>query len=282
MNYRHIYHAGNFADVVKHTVLLLMLEKMRQKDRGITVLDAFAGIGVYSLSSDESFKTCEARNGVIKLFRKLANCNSDNSVLKGYQQVVMKYNRSENICKYPGSPAIIANCMRDQDRLICVEKHEEDFKMLKRNLKNLGIKSAIHCMDGYDAIKGISLQTGRGLIVVDPSFEVKNEFEIIIEALSMVRSRYISTPIFIWYPIKDEKSVQRFYKNYNSVGYKESIILEFGYNNKEASGLTKCGIIIANPPHVMTELKTLLRDLSKFLYDVDNSSAGKFYNISIK
>ncbi|MBP7189694.1 MAG: 23S rRNA (adenine(2030)-N(6))-methyltransferase RlmJ [Rickettsiaceae bacterium] len=259
MNYRHIYHAGNFADVLKHIVLISLINKLKQKEKPFGVLDAFAGTGIYNIAGEKAQKTGEAKTG-IELIKSGTNYPD---LVAQYLDIVSSFSKDT----YPGSPAIIASLLRDNDRLIATELHSEDYAELKKNMRSFK-NSEIHHMDAYNATKAFTpLKEKRGLILIDPPFEVKDEFDKIINALTILNPRFISGIVMTWYPMKDKKTIADFYEKYKKIGYKESFILEFEIKLEQKEGaMNKCGIIISNPPDVKKELQCVLDYLTSNIY----------------
>jgi len=299
MNYRHIYHAGNFADLMKHLVLVALLKKLSEKDKPFTVLDAFAGIGIYDLSSEEAQKTKEYENGIGMLSRYLESCHPRVSASKLEDDGIASINTISSYLStihslglpdlYPGSPYIISQLLREHDELIASELHPQDYAQLKYNMspeKN----TAIHHMDGYNAIKAFlppkNPKNLRGLVLLDAAFEVKNEYLKIIEALKLIKKRFAAGIVMIWYPIKDSKLVQEFYSTLKETGYPEFLKVEFeiGRHPREGgdpdnieldsrlrgndieNGMNKCGVIIANPPYIKDDIENLMRFLCYDIY----------------
>jgi 23S rRNA (adenine2030-N6)-methyltransferase len=276
MNYRHIYHAGNFADVVKHTILLLLLQKLKVKEKPFAVLDAFAGIGLYDLSSQEAQKTMESRNGVGCLFPSgETKCGPDDllapkafgSSPKGTMPaIITQYLRIIGLeaGSYPGSPMLIASSLRDQDHLIAAELHPVDYATLKRNMSYIP-NVHVHHIDAYRAIKAFCPpKEKRGLVLLDPAFEVRDEFEKVLDAVRMVKKRFAGGMLMLWYPIKDRKLVDNFYKNYKEIGYTQTTTIEFEI--KASEGMNKCGIMISNPPYIEEELQELMEYLAQVMH----------------
>lgn len=260
MNYRHIYHAGNFADLMKHLILIELLQKLREKDKAFTVLDAFAGLGIYDLSSEEAQKTKEYENGIGILSASLRGTTSTSAVGRGNLIVEEKSHtantrlpRDASITRndahraistylsiidslglpdlYPGSPYIISQLLREDDNLIASELHPQDYAELKHNML-IEKNTAIHLIDGYNAIKAfLPPKNLRGLVLLDAAFEVKNEYLKIIDALKLIRKRFAAGIVMIWYPIKDEALVRDFYSSLRDTGYTEFLKIEFEINN---------------------------------------------------
>ena len=305
MNYRHIYHAGNFADLMKHLILVALLKKLQEKDKGFTVLDAFAGIGLYDLESEEAQKTKEYENGIGVLrkwvenhhprghkveLRDLPSSSSPRSGARGSQdtreELLLPHEIPDPASRsyagteddaistylslapsptlYPGSPYIIASLLRGQDNLIASELHPQDYATLKHNMRMCD--AAIHHIDGYNAIKAfLPPKSPRGLVLLDGAFEVRNEYLKIIDALKLIRKRFAAGIVMIWYPIKDVKLVKEFYKDLKGTGYPEFLRVEFEIDDI-GLGMNKCGVIIANPPHIKTELEEMMRFLCDDVY----------------
>lgn len=273
VNYRHIYHAGNFADVVKHLVLIALLDKISEKDKGFTSLDAFAGLGIYDLCSEESQKTKEYENG-IGMFDQ--NKTYHHPTIDKYIEIIKRANshnkNSPYPTLYPGSPHIIARMLRKQDNLIATELHPQDYAHLRYNLSNditasfSHIKNiATHHMDGYNAIKAfIPPKTSRGIVLMDAAFEVQNEYKKLIEGLKLINKRFSAGIVMVWYPIKDKKLINEFYTSRKNTGYKEFIKIEFEINANIA--MNKCGILIANPPYIKESLESMLESLVQNVY----------------
>jgi 23S rRNA (adenine2030-N6)-methyltransferase len=272
MNYRHIYHAGNFADVIKHISLITILNQLKKKDKPFAVLDAFAGLGIYDLSSEQATKTTESLYGI----NKILTSPSQNTLIKQFVDIVQsagpgvinsQINRTNNNehLYYPGSPWIIQNLLREKDRLIATELHPQDYANLKY-LFHRTENSAIHHLDAYNAIKAfVPFKENRGLILLDPPFEDKNEFNKLIESLKIIRHRAGETCTMIWYPIKEEKIANDFYQKSQSVGFKEILKIEFELKSAP-TGLTKCGVLIFNPPFIHQELVETVAYIKSTIY----------------
>lgn len=253
MNYRHLYHAGNFADVLKHTIMIALLRTLSKKETPFCFLDTHAGIGLYPLQSIEAQKSKEYESGIANLLSTLTDNTPE--IIQDYIAIIHHFN-VDQLQYYPGSPLIAQKCLRDQDQLILCELHPEDVTTLKDNMphrKNI----AIHHTDGYLGMKAfLPPKLKRGLVMIDPPFEVTNEFELITQALQRALTHWQSGHFMIWYPIKNHKAVQLFYKNLR--GFEKPILLiEFKLNHPPTEGkLFQCGIALINPPWQVEELLT--------------------------
>ncbi len=264
MNYRHCYHAGNFADVVKHAVLVVLLQALQRKDTPFCFLDTHAGIGLYDLQSLQTQKKQEYNNGIAKLF--FADTNELPLPLQNYLSVVKKYNANNQLHFYPGSPLIADALLRSQDQMILCELHKEDYQTLKDNFSKRK-NSAQHYMDAYCALKAfVPPKLKRGLVLIDPPFEITDEFEQLTNALQRTLKHWRAGHFMIWYPIKNHDAVHSFYHSIRSFNV-EHLIIDFKLNEAVEEGkLSACGILLINPPWQVKEtIETLLPYLSSAL-----------------
>lgn len=266
MNYRHIYHAGNFADVFKHLVLIMLIQDLGKKDKSILFMDTHAGIGKYDLSSNSAQKTCEYTQGFLRLYKQDHGLNSYPEVINIYKNIIESLNCNKDLLtSYPGSPWIFKVLMRTQDQAILTELHKEDIITLKHNFyKDKQI--AVHHINGYTALKAfLPPKCGRGLILIDPPFEDKNEFAQVLSGLELALERFSNGTYIIWYPIKDGIEVREFYKKLEQLKFKNILIREFGLTkDRPITGLNKCGIAIINSPwQFEIELNKVIEYLKK-------------------
>ncbi len=257
MNYLHIYHAGNFADIVKHIVLISVLLQLQKKQKPFAVLDCFAGSAIYDLASEQATKTLESDHGIKKLLSVTHNSNEPIPELIECFLRIMKHDPG----LYYGSPMIITQLLREQDILIASELHMDEFFNLKQILSSYH-NAKTHNMDAYNSIKAfLPFQENRGLIFIDPPFEKTDEFEKLIVSLKIIKQRASNICTILWYPIKNHQQIQTFYKEYQSIGFKESLIIECEMSKKHSSNmigadnsLKKCGLIVSNPPMIRNQL----------------------------
>lgn len=251
MNYRHAYHAGNFADVFKHAVLILLIEKLKEKETPFCILDTHAGAGMYDLESAEARKSGESAGGVRKI---LQNCPP---ALSTYGFVARKF-----FPRYPGSPRIARELMRERDRLIACELHKIEAASLKNEFSRDSL-TAVHNMDGYQALKAfLPPPENRGIVLIDPPFERGDEFELLAEALKTAAKRWRNGIFAAWYPMKDAMKVNKFLKEISSLpGFSEH---SFSLSGK--TGLGACGIAVINTPwRIPSAIKKLTHELEKAL-----------------
>lgn len=261
MNYRHIYHAGNFADVFKHVVLIALISHLLKKDKPFCYLDTHAGAGRYDLTSDIAKKTGEFQNGVSRIYYR-KDCPE---IIKKYQEIIKfcqpnqqkeldsavnpRNDGSSSIVCYPGSPLFVYSMLREQDRMILSELHPSDARSLKEEFCHDRLVS-VHQMDGYESMKAfLPVKSGRGFILIDPPFEKPDEFKCIFKALKIAHEKFPQGIYAIWYPTKEPQKVERFHKELSKIGFEKIIRLSFSVKPQlEAVEFVSCGMTIINPP----------------------------------
>ncbi|MER9583835.1 23S rRNA (adenine(2030)-N(6))-methyltransferase RlmJ [Mesorhizobium sp. M0276] len=266
MNYRHAYHAGNFADVVKHVVLTRLLEYLKQKDKAFRVIDTHAGIGRYDLSSVEAQKTGEWQGGIGRLIdAQLAAPVA--ALLASYLETVRSLNPEGGIQKYPGSPLIARHLMRKQDRLTAIELHPKDVAKL-RTLFAGDVQARIIELDGWLALGAhLPPKEKRGLVLIDPPFEETGEFERLVDGLVRAHKRWPGGIYALWYPIKDRKAIIAFRKALKQSGIPKLLDIEFEIRPASSEpSLDGSGLLVVNPPFTLEgELRMLLPALHRLL-----------------
>jgi 23S rRNA (adenine2030-N6)-methyltransferase len=244
MNYRHIYHAGNFADVLKHVVLIALIESLKAKQTPMAVLDTHAGAGRYALTSDEAMKTGEFRDGVMRLMA----LERMPTLLHAYLNLVRQGGGNQ---QYPGSPLIAAQLLREDDRLMLCEVQDAEVESL-RQLFAADPRVAVHQRDGYQAMSALlPPKEKRGLVLIDPPFEAQEqEFRIIEEALEAAHKRFATGVFAVWYPIKLRQSVQPFHRWLKESGLRKVLVAEICVHpDNSALRLNGCGMAIINTPY---------------------------------
>ena len=194
MNYRHGYHAGNFPDVMKHAVLVMLLERLKQKPQPFSVIDTHAGAGLYDLTADMAQRGGEFRHGIVRVLER----SGAPAELAPYLDLVRRRNPDVGARAYPGSPLLIRDSLRDDDRLQALELHPDDAALLRRSLGG-DKRVSVHAGDGYLAMKALLPPTPRrGLVFVDPPFEVTDEFERIARAAAQGVKRWPTGQFAFW------------------------------------------------------------------------------------
>ena len=263
MNYRHAYHAGNFADVFKHIVLTMLVEKLQEKEKPFCVLDSHAGTGLYSFNSTEAQKTLEYESGVTQLF---AQKNLD-PLFKPYMDLVRSFNTHSAdglpIIHYPGSPLIIQRYLREQDRLLANELHKDDFRKLEMNCEqDPCIK--LFKQDAYTWINAeLPPLEKRGLTLIDPPYETPDEMKKLNKTIRGVYSKFSHGMYAIWFPIKLHYPIQHFYQSLKTNRIKNVLAAELCLHPcTDPDRLNGCGLVLINPPWQLEEkLKVILPQL---------------------
>ncbi|MGO4114266.1 23S rRNA (adenine(2030)-N(6))-methyltransferase RlmJ [Rhizobium ruizarguesonis] len=266
MNYRHIYHAGNFADVLKHVVLTRLIRYMQKKDGGFRVLDTHAGIGLYDLSSEEAQKTGEWLDGIGKLMEaELGPQVSE--LLEPYLSAIRELNPEGGIRFYPGSPKLARMLFRPQDRLSAMELHPEDYVRLHRLFEG-DHRARITELDGW-LVLGAHLppKEKRGIVLVDPPFEEEDEYQRLAEGLEKAYRRFPGGTYCLWYPLKKGAPIKEFHEALQALDIPKMLCAELAVrSDRGITGLTGSGLVIVNPPFTLKdELHQLLPALKDHL-----------------
>ncbi|MBP2290624.1 23S rRNA (adenine(2030)-N(6))-methyltransferase RlmJ [Azospirillum rugosum] len=268
MNYRHIFHAGNPADVMKHAVLALIIDHLRAKPAPFCVLDAHAGIGRYDLDSEPARKTLEFKDGIGRLFGRPA----PHPALQPYLDAVAALNPDGDLRWYPGSPRLARALLRDQDRLVVNELHPDDWQTLKAEFAGDRRVSVQHT-DAYHALKAnLPPREKRGLVLVDPPFEQPDEFARMAEGLATAHKRWPTGVYALWYPIKERPAVWRFQEAVENTGIRKILMVELTWHPEDThTRLNGSGLLIVNPPWKLDET---LRDMLPALHAALPSTGG--------
>lgn len=268
MNYRHGFHAGNFADVTKHAILTLILGHLRQKESPFCVLDTHAGSGRYDLAGDQATRTGEAREGVVRLVSGGGDAPSDlGPDLAPYLTCLREVNPGWPVLRtYPGSPMIVRALLRPQDRLVAVELHPEEARALKQLFRD-DKQVAVHEADAYTALKAhLPPQQRRGLVLIDPPFEQPDEFRQLSRSLPEALHRFRTGIFAIWYPIKSVGPVEQFRAEIAGLGRPALAAELYRFPPDDPERLSGSGLAIVNPPWKLDEtLRRLLPVLAQKL-----------------
>jgi 23S rRNA (adenine2030-N6)-methyltransferase len=235
MNYRHAFHAGNFADCMKHALLLALLRALQRKPAPVFVLDTHAGAGHYNLAAVPAQRTNEAANGILRLLDHAP------SALQDYVATVQR------LGLYPGSPELIRSLLRTDDRLACCETHPEDHALLRRLFRDDRMV-AVHQRDAWQALKGLLPPAQkRGLVLIDPPYEEPGEFARVAEGLTVAQSRFPTGVLAAWYPVKHRAPVRALL---DSLSLRDVIAAELLLREPlDPARLNGCGLLIVNPPY---------------------------------
>ena len=254
MNYRHSYHAGNFADVVKHALQCMCLAYLRQKDKPFWVLDSHAGIGMYDLLGEQATKTGEWQHGIAKLLA----AEQVPAALDDYLAAVRSLNSNGQLRWYPGSPWLTAQQLRVDDQLTLCELHPLDSQSLRDNVAEFSAAGNVKVMaqtNGYGAIKALlPPPIKRGMVLIDPPFELRDEFDTVVQALSDGMRRWATATYVVWYPIKDPLTVGEFHQQVAAITgveklFATDVLVRSAVDRTKLNG---CGMLFINPPYGVT------------------------------
>ena len=256
MNYRHAFHAGNHADVLKHVVLLAQLDALLRKDSPFFVLDTHAGRGRYLLQGEAAGRTREAVGGILAL----AGRKDAPPAVARYLHAVAANNPVDTLLAYPGSPLLAAQAMREQDRLAACELQPEEAAELKALFAHDN-RVAVHARDGYDAVRALlpprvdGVRYARGLVLVDPPYEAQDEeYPKVAAAVREVLQRWPQAGVAIWYPIKQRRSLQPFFRKLAGLDARSVLLAELMVRPDDSPlRLNGSGMALVNPPWKLDE-----------------------------
>lgn len=250
MNYRHSYHAGNCADVVKHLSVIALLESLLKKDKPFCYIDTHAGAGIYDLQAAPAQKTGEYLQGIAPIF-----ADTQSEPLQNYLNLIRKLNLGE-LTLYPGSPWLALNLLRETDKAIINELHPEDYRYLKRVVRDFQ-NVAVHERDAYEFLPAIlPPNPARGMVLIDPPFEDRFELQNIVGLLKKCQSKWAHGIYLIWLPLKQE-SLHAFYKKIHALNFERAFVAEITWDplTPSETALLGCSLIFLNLPF---QLETLL------------------------
>lgn len=266
MNYRHGFHAGNFADVLKHVVLMRVLTHLNAKEKPWRVIDSHAGAGRYDLGSEEALKTHEWRDGVARL-DQAPLAPPVEELLKPWREALAAARTRHGSETYPGSPWLCRHAMRADDRLIAAELHENTYRKLAQALGRDERCKALE-IDGWTALRAnVPPKERRGLVLIDPPFEEKDEFATLAAEFIAAHRKWPTGIYALWYPIKDERAVEALLDSILDAGIGRLLRMEIDVDRPEAAGgLSATGMLLINPPWLLAqEAETLLPALCERL-----------------
>jgi 23S rRNA (adenine2030-N6)-methyltransferase len=256
MNYRHSFHAGNSADVVKHCLLIALVRALQQKPGPLTLIDTHAGCGLYDLIGGDAQRTGEYTQGVLRAFA------DTNPLLDDYRAAVQAVNAGAEVHLYPGSPRFLAQLLRPQDFLVLNEKHPEDAHALRGAMRDT--PAAVHERDAYELwLAMLPPRTARGVVVVDPPYEQTDERTHITSTLAAAHRKWSHGVTLIWYPLKDRAMHVRWKEQLRKLGIPKLLGVEHWLYDSDQPGVYNgAGVFIVNPPYAFTQaLPPLLQAL---------------------
>lgn len=263
MNYRHAFHAGNHADVLKHVILSRLIALLSRKEAPFAYLDSHAGVGLYDLKGDQASRTGEWLQGIARLWQ----AEDVPDQLLDYLEVIRAMNPDGVLRHYPGSPELARLLTREQDRLHLNEKHPEDGRLLKENMAG-DRRVAVHLGEGWHVSRALlPTREKRVLLLIDPPFEQTDEPERCVQALNEAIGRMRQAVVAIWYPIKELGQLRRFYRDLEKSNAPKLLRIElYVHPADDAQRLNGSGLVISNPPWGLEdELKQVLPWLTTLL-----------------
>lgn len=272
MNYRHAFHAGNFADVVKHATLALLIERLKAKDAAFRVIDTHAGVGMYDLTADQAMRTGEWREGIGRLWETKRTAQLD-ALLAPYLAAVAAANEGGPLTRYPGSPWIARHLFRKQDRLTAVELHPEDAAALE-SLFAGDVQVRTIALDGWLALGAfVPAKERRGLVLVDPPFEERDDFQTMLDRFVGAYRKWPTGVYALWYPVKDLAAIDRLRVGLAKSGIRRLLRAELSVRERTSGDtFNGTGLIICNPPWQFgAALVTLLKGLTPILKQGDGA-----------
>jgi 23S rRNA (adenine2030-N6)-methyltransferase len=279
MNYRHAFHAGNFADVIKHIVLVRILTYLHEKPSAFRVIDTHAGAGLYDLTGEEAQRGGEWLSGIARI-RQARFSEAAAPLLAPYLDIVRAFNATPQLQAYPGSPLIARALLRPQDRMVACEVAPGPRKQLIAALRR-DEQARVVDLDGWTALPAfVPPKERRGLVLIDPPFEQPDEFTRLADGFAGAYAKWPTGIYVMWYPVKSRRATDALARRVADVcgekrGESNCLRLEFSVAPiTEDGGLTSAGLLIVNPPWTLAgELKTILPELQKPL---GQGGAGRF------
>jgi 23S rRNA (adenine2030-N6)-methyltransferase len=239
MNYRHAFHAGNFADVVKHLALVSIAAHLGRKPSAFAVIDTHAGRGLYDLKGEEAGRSAEAADGIARI-RGIAE---GPETLRRYLEIV----RGCGEAGYPGSPLIAAKLLRADDRLVAIEKHPEDAAALKSVLAPFR-RARVMAGDGYSALPALlPPPERRGLVLIDPPYEQADDFARTAQAVAAALARFATGIVMVWFPVKSPPAAEAFCGEILAAGARNLLRLDIDIGRQD-DRLSRAGLLVVNPP----------------------------------
>ena len=263
LSYRHSFHAGNHADVLKHTVQSLIIESLKEKDKPFLYLDTHAGAGRYQLSGEHAERTGEYLEGIARIWQR----DDIPEELAAYMSVVGHFNRNENLRYFPGSPLIARQLLREEDKLQLTELHPSDFPLLRSEFQK-DDRTRVSRADGYQQLKAqLPPLSRRGFILMDPPYELKTDYQDVVKGIQEGYKRFATGTYALWYPVVMRQQIKKMLRDLEATGIRRILQIELGVRpDSDQRGMTASGMIVINPPWKLEQqMKNVLPWLLKVL-----------------
>lgn len=265
LSYRHSFHAGNFADLLKHIIQVEILAYLTQKDKPFEYIDTHAGSGLYNLSSDYATKNREFENGFAKLKPE------EWTELDTYFSIIQHCNEGKSQPYYPGSPKFAEYFLRAKDRSWLFELHPSDFQKLERLFAD-NRQVDVQKLDGFKGmLSRVPPTSKRALIMIDPSYELKEDYDRVVDNIIKAHQKFANGIYALWYPVVDRNRIKRMEKRFVESGIRNIQLFELGIEeNNNFTGMTSAGMIVVNPTWTLfKKMEVLLPKLANELSVTD-------------
>ncbi|QSD36601.1 23S rRNA (adenine(2030)-N(6))-methyltransferase RlmJ [Pectobacterium brasiliense] len=256
LSYRHSFHAGNHADVLKHTVQSLIITALKEKEKPFLYLDTHAGAGRYQLSGEHAERTGEYLDGIAKIWQR----DDIPAELEPYMQAVRTYNHNGQLRYYPGSPLIARQLLREQDKLHLTELHPSDFPLLRNEFQK-DSRTKVLRDDGYQQLKSqLPPLSRRGFVLIDPPYELKTDYQAVVKGIQEGHKRFATGVFALWYPVVLRQHIKRMLKELEATGIRNILQIELAVlPDSDRYGMTASGMIVINPPwKLASQMKSVL------------------------
>ncbi|EKF9372505.1 23S rRNA (adenine(2030)-N(6))-methyltransferase RlmJ [Vibrio cholerae] len=256
LSYRHSFHAGNHADVLKHIVQSLILNSLQQKEKPFVYHDTHSGVGRYDLTHEWSEKTGEFKQGIARVWQQ------DNipAELDSYLDAIRQLNQGETLRYYPGSPRVARAHLREQDRMVLTELHPSDYPLLEQEFHR-DRQVSIYKEDGFARLKAsLPPQERRGLVLIDPPYELAKEYRDVVRAIAQSYKRWATGIYAIWYPVVNRCDIDDMLEGLQGLEIRKILQIELGVApDTNERGMTASGMIVINPPWTLeSQMQTIL------------------------
>lgn len=260
LSYRHSYHAGNHADVLKHTVQSLIITALKEKDKPFLYLDTHAGAGRYLLNSPHAERTGEYHEGIARIWQQ----PDAPPLLTPYINSVKDLNPGGNLRYYPGSPLIARYLLREMDKLHMTELHSSDYPMLRNEFQK-DSRARTERADGYQQLKSkLPPLSRRGFILIDPPYEMKSDYQAVVKGIHEGHKRFGTGVFALWYPVVLRQQIKRMLTELQATGIRNILQIELAVRpDSDQRGMTASGMIVINPPW---KLEQQMRDVLPWLH----------------
>lgn len=274
LSYRHSFHAGNHADVVKHIVQSLILDALKQKDKPFVYHDTHSGVGRYDLTHEWSEKTSEYKLGIGKLWEKAATEAQLPAELSSYLDAVRCLNQDNTLRYYPGSPRVARAQIRQQDRMVLTELHPSDYPLLEQEFHR-DRQVRLYKEDGFQRLKAsLPPKERRGLVLIDPPYELAKEYRDVVTAIASSHKRWATGIYAIWYPVVNRCDIDDMLDGLASLGIRKILQIELGVTpDTNERGMTASGMIVVNPPW---KLESQMQTVLPFLKETIAPATGHY------